>query len=347
MSTTAGAPPRLRYVSDQEPGIRRKGRTRFSYVDEDGVPVTDPDAIARINALAIPPAWTDVWISPHPTGHIQATGRDAKGRKQYRYHSRWSAHRSTAKFDQLRDFGHALPRLRATVDEDLSERGLGQDRVVALVVSLLDITGCRVGSEAYARDNKTYGLTTLRSRHARVTSGAMHLRFTGKHNKVFEVSCNDPRLARIAKRCQELPGQTLFQYEDDDGSIRPVRADDINEYLRAATDLDITAKTFRTWEGSVQAATLLSSIEVPDSERGRQSTLKDAISEVADMLGNTVAVCRSSYVHPRVVELWETDELARRWEKGPSRGKAGVSSSERRFLNVLELDLPRRERRPV
>ncbi|QGG95024.1 DNA topoisomerase IB [Actinomarinicola tropica] len=338
-------PPRLRYVTDEEPGLRRTGRTRFRYVDPEGRRVDDAETIARVTALAIPPAWTDVWISPHPNGHIQATGRDAKGRKQYRYHPRWSEHRAQVKFDQLRDFGHALPTLRARIDEDLSERGLGQDRVVALVVSLLDLTGCRVGSEVYAKQNKTYGITTLRSRHARVTSGAMHMRFTGKHGKVFEISCNDPRLARIAKRCQELPGQTLFQYLDDDGAPRPVRAEDINEYLQQATGLEITAKTFRTWEGSVQAATLLAGIEVPTSERARQSTLKDAIGEVADVLGNTVAVCRSSYVHPRVVELWEADELADRWASGPRRGKADVSTEERRFLHVLELDLPRHERR--
>lgn len=347
MPTTAPAAPRLRYLTDDEPGIRRLGRTRFRYVDADGHAVTDPETLARIRALAIPPAWTDVWISPAPNGHIQATGRDAKGRKQYRYHARWSEHRSTTKFDQLRDFGHALPRLRATVDEDLSERGIGQDRVVALVVSLLDITGCRVGSEAYARDNRTYGLTTLRNRHARITSGAMHLRFTGKHGTAFEVSCNDPRLARLAKRCQELPGQMLFQYQDEDGDIRPVRADDINDYLRRATDLDVTAKSFRTWEGSVQAASLLASTEVPGSERARRSTLKEAIEHVASGLGNTVAVCRASYVHPRVVELWEVDELADRWDSGPRRGKAGVSTEERRFLHTIELDLPRRERRPV
>lgn len=338
------APPRLRYLSDDEPGIRRTGRSRFRYLDPDGEPVTDPEVLARIRTLAIPPAWTDVWISPHPSGHIQATGRDAKGRKQYRYHPRWSEHRSQVKFDQLRAFGHSLPELRSRIDHDLSERGLGHDRVVALVVSLLDLTGCRVGSEAYAKQNKTYGLTTLRSRHARVTSGAMHLRFTAKHGKPVEISCNDPRLARIAKRVQELPGQTLFQYVDDDGTPRPVRAEDINEYLRDATGLDVTAKTFRTWEGSVQAASRLAEIEPPGSERARQATLKETIGEVAEILGNTVAVARSSYVHPRVIELWEADELARRWASGPRRAKADVSAEERRFLHVLELDLPRRER---
>ena len=339
-------PPSLRYVTDEQPGILRRGRTRVRYLDEQtGSAITDADLRSRIDALAIPPAWTDVWICPDPRGHIQATGRDAKGRKQYRYHPRWQEHRNTAKFDQLREFGHALAGLRAQVDEDLGDRGLGQDRVVALLVSLLDVTACRVGSEAYARDNKTYGLTTLRDRHVRITSGAVHLRFKGKHDKLFEISCDDPRLARVAKRCQELPGQLLFKYVDDDGEVRPVRADDINDYLRRVTGLDLTAKTFRTWEASVQAGTLLSSTEVPSSERRRQSTLKELIGHVADQLGNTVAVCRSSYVHPRLIELWEADELADRWESGPVRAKAQVAREERRFLHVLELDRPRRDRR--
>jgi DNA topoisomerase I len=340
--------PSLEYVTDTDPGIRRLGRVRFRYVDEaTGDPVRDRDTLGRIRSLAVPPAWTDVWIAPQPHGHIQATGRDAKGRKQYRYHPDWQAHRTSVKFDQLLDFGHALSGLRTRVDEDLARRDLSQERVVALVVALLDLTAVRIGTETYARENKTFGLTTLRSRHVTITSGSVHLRFAGKHGKLTAVSCANGRVARVAKRCQELPGQLLFQYQDDDGEIRPVRSADVNDYLRAATGIDATAKTFRTWEGSVQAAQLLAATEVPSAERTRQRVLKDAIGEVAASLNNTVAVCRSSYVHPRVIERWEHDELADLWDRGPTRAKAGVDAPERRLLHVLEADLPRRDRRPV
>ena len=340
--------PRLEYVTDEDPGIRRLGRVRFRYLDEaTGDPVRDRDTLGRIRSLAVPPAWTNVWITPLPHGHIQATGRDAKGRKQYRYHPDWQSHRNSLKYDQLLDFGHALSHLRAQVDHHHGRRDLAQERVVALVVALLDLTAVRIGTESYAKENKTYGLTTLRARHATITSGGVHLRFAGKHGKLTTVSCADARLARVAKRCQELPGQLLFQYEDDDGEIRPVRSADVNEYLRAATGIDATAKTFRTWEGSVQAAELLATTEVPHAERTRQRVLKEAIGEVAACLNNTVAVCRSSYVHPRIIERWERDELADVWEAGPRRAKAGVDAPERRLLHVLEADRPRRERRPV
>jgi len=339
-------PPSLEYVTDADPGIRRHGRVRFRYEDEaTGDPVRDRPTLDRIRTLAVPPAWTSVWISPVPNGHIQATGRDAKGRKQYRYHAAWQAHRSTAKFDQLLDFGHALSTLRSRVDEDLGRRDLGLERVVALVVALLDLTAVRIGTESYAKENKTFGLTTLRARHATITSGSVHLRFTGKHGKLHTVSCADPRLARVAKRCQELPGQQLFQYLADDDEPRPVRSSDVNDYLREVTGIDATAKTFRTWEGSVQAAELLAATDVPSSERGRQRVLKEAIGEVAACLNNTITVCRTSYVHPRIVERWERDELADLWDAGPSRAKGGVDSTERRLLHVLAADLPRRGRR--
>lgn len=338
----------LDYISDAEPGIRRRGRKRFRYEDElSGEPITDPEVLGRVRALAIPPAWTDVWIAPDPTGHIQATGRDAKGRKQYRYHPDWHSHRTGVKYEQLLDFGHALGGLRAQVDEDLSRRDLSEARIVALVVALLDLTAVRIGSEEYARANKTFGLTTLRARHAQITSGSLTLRFKAKHGKVTSVSCANGRLARVAKRCQELPGQLLFQYVDDEGEVRPVRSADVNDYLRAHTGVDATAKTFRTWEGSVKASELLASLEVPPSQRARQRALNEAIGEVAGCLGNTVAVCRSSYVHPRIVERWEQDELADLWDAGPSRAKGGVEASERKLLHLLEADRPARSRRPA
>lgn len=274
----------LEYWTDDEPGIRRRGQKRFRYIDEvTGETVRDPEVLARIRSLAVPPAWTDVWIAPDPKAHIQATGRDAKGRKQYRYHAEWSNHRARVKFDQLRGFGHALGPLRGQVDQDLSRRDLSHDRVLALIVALLDLTAVRIGSEAYANENGTFGLTTLRDRHAEITSGSLRLRFKTKHGKVAEVACNDRRIARVAKRCQELPGQQLFQYETDEG-------------------------------------------------------------EVACGLGNTPAVCRGSYIHPRVIERWERDELADAWRSGPARAKQGVASSERRLLHVLELDYKRRGR---
>jgi DNA topoisomerase I len=336
----------LEYCTDDEPGIRRRGRTRFRYDDEaTGEPVRDPEVLARIKALAIPPAWTDVWIATDPRAHIQATGRDARGRKQYRYHADWHAHRNTVKFDQLRDFGHALGPLRSQVDEDLSRRDLSHERVVALVIALLDLTAVRIGSEAYASENGTFGLTTLRNRHAEITSGSLRLRFKAKHGKVAEVACTDRRIARVAKQCQELPGQLLFQYLDDDGQVRPVRSAEVNAYLREVTGIDVTAKTFRTWEGSVRAAELLAGIEVPDSDRLRRRVLTEAVNEVADGLGNTAAVCRGSYIHPRVIERWEHDELADAWSSGPSRAKGGVAASERRMLHLLELDVRRRDRR--
>jgi DNA topoisomerase I len=338
--------PSLEYISDADPGIRRRGRSRFRYEDEaTGDPIRDPETLARISSLAIPPAWTDVWISPDARGHIQATGRDAKGRKQYRYHPGWQAHRNSVKFGQLRDFGHALGPLRARVDDDLSRRDLSQERVVALIVALLDLTAVRIGSEAYARENKTYGLTTLRARHATITSGALHLRFTAKHGKIATVSCANGRIARIARRCQELPGQLLFQYLDDGAEVRPVRSADVNDYLKEATGIDATAKTFRTWEGSVRAGELLAATDVPTSERGRQRVLKEAIGEVAADLHNTVAVCRSAYIHPRIIERWERDELADVWAAGPTRARGGVASSERRLLHLLELDLTSQDRR--
>lgn len=336
----------LEYCTDAEPGILRRGRKRFRYEDEaTGDPVRDSKVLDRIRSLAVPPAWTDVWVAADDRGHLQATGRDAKGRKQYRYHPDWQEHRNSVKFDQLRDFGHVLGQLRAQVDEDLSGRALSHDRIVALMVAILDLTAVRIGSEAYASENGTFGLTTLRDRHADITSGSLKLRFKTKHGKVAEVSCADRRIARVAKRCQDLPGQQLFQYVDDDGEIRPVRSADVNDYLREITGIDATAKTFRTWEGSVRAAELLAAVEVPSTDRARRQALAEVIEEVADCLGNTPAVCRGSYVHPRIIERWESDELADAWGAGPSRAKEGVASSERRFLHVLELDLPKRARR--
>ena len=247
----AAVPAGLRYVNDDDPGISRVRRGRaFRYLDSDGEPVSDPATLERIAALAIPPAWKDVWICPSPDGHIQATGRDARKRKQYRYHARWREVRDAGKYERTISFGQALPRLRRRVERDLRRRGLAREKVVATVVRLLDTTLLRVGNEEYARDNRTYGLTTLRDRHGRIRGGTLRLSFRGKGGKRHEVSLHDRRLARIVRRCQDLPGQRLFQYVNGDGQPQPIDSDDVNEYIRQAAGGDFSARDFRTWAGT-------------------------------------------------------------------------------------------------
>lgn len=288
--------PAISFVSDDEPGIRRVGDDEFRYVRETTrTEVKAPKELARIRALAVPPAWTDVWICADTNGHIQATGRDAKGRKQYRYHAQFRNKRERRKFDQLAPFGHALRDLRAQVDTDLRRPVLSRERVVAAVVSLLQQTYVRIGNEAYARENKSFGLTTLRCAHLQLNGTAMRLRFTGKGGKRFDVTCCDPRLCRVVRRCRELPGQPLFQYLDDDAEPCAVTSTDVNEYLRNATQLDATAKTFRTWGASLLAAQQLVRVEAPASERDAARAINAALGPVAAQLGNTIAVCRASY----------------------------------------------------
>ncbi len=317
----------IAYVRDDQPGIRRLGTKRFRYVDARGRPV-GAKTVARINALAIPPAWTDVWICPDPAGHIQATGRDARGRKQYRYHHGFRARRERAKFRDLIPFGEALGDVRRRVDADLRHAGLTRERVLAAVVSLMEQTFIRVGNESYARTNKTFGLTTLRCRHVDVTGTSLHLHFTAKGGKDVDVACCDPRLARVARRCQDLPGQLLFQYLDDDGQPSPVTSTDLNAYLRDITGLEATAKTFRTW-----GATSLAAQALVAADPG--SSINELLRPVAATLGNTVAVCRSSYVHPTVVRLYEDGSLPELWEAGPNRAANGVTTAERRLLHML------------
>src|SRR5438477_1948413 len=245
----------LRYVSDQSPGLRRKRAGKgFTYVDSGGRTLRDAETIDRIKRLAVPPAWTDVWICPDPRGHLQATGRDARGRKQYRYHPRWREARDETKYGRMLDFGRALPRLRERVRRDLGREGMPREKVVAAIVRLLDCGYLRVGNPEYARENASFGLTTLRDEHARVRGERLRLRYTGKSGKVQELDIQDPRLARIVKRCQDLPGQELFRYLDDEGRPRAVASEDVNEYLRETAGEDFTAKDFRTWAGTVLAA---------------------------------------------------------------------------------------------
>lgn len=292
----------LRYVSDTKPGIRRKpARSGFTYFDPDGAAVKEEKTLARIKALAIPPAWMDVWISPWDNGHIQATGRDAKGRKQYRYHARWRTVRDEAKYGRMISFGQALPAIRKQVDEHLSLPGLPREKVLATIVYLLQTTMMRIGNEEYARSNKSFGLTTLKNRHVRIDGSAVQFQFRGKSGVYHKVKVSDPRLARIIKRTRDLPGQDLFQYLEDDGTPHTVGSADVNDYLRAITGEDYTAKDFRTWSGTVLAAMALQEFEKFDSEAQAKKNIVRAIEDVAKRLGNTPAICRKCYVHPEVL----------------------------------------------
>ena len=295
----------LRYVSDAMPGIaRRRAGKAFSYRAPDGRPIKDRAELARIRALAIPPAWTGVWICRHANGHLQATGRDARGRKQYRYHPEWRAVRDAAKFDRMLAFGHALPRIRARVEQDQARRGLPREKVLATVVRLLEVTLIRVGNQEYARDNKSYGLTTLRDRHVEFEGAKLIFEYRGKGGKQHRISLRDRRLARIVRSCQELPGQHLFQYLDEDGQRQPVDSADVNAYLQEVAGEPFTAKDFRTWAGTVLASLALSEFESFDSQAAAKRNVTRAIEQVAAQLGNTVAVCRKSYIHPEVIEAY-------------------------------------------
>ena len=308
----------LTYGSDAEPGIRRRRAGRgFRYVWPNGRTVTDPAVIDRIAALAVPPAWTDVWIASGDDCHLQATGKDARGRKQYRYHDRWTACRDEVKFANLIDFARALPRLRGAVEADLGRRGLGREKVIATVVWLLDTTLIRVGNAAYARDNKSFGLTTFRDRHVRVEGSSLRFRFTGKSGKEWMLKVSDRRIARIVKGAQDLPGQQLFQYVDDDGERRQVTSQDVNAYIRDAGGGPFSSKHFRTWGGTVRALGLFAGLEVPDSERGRAIATNQAIDAVATRLGNTRSICRKCYVHPAVLEHWQQDRARRDARRHP------------------------------
>jgi len=302
----------LRYVTDSAPGLRRRRAGRgFTYADATGERITDRTLLARIKSLAVPPAWTEVWICPSPRGHMQATGRDARGRKQYRYHPRWHRARDEAKYERVIAFGKALPKIRKRVDHDLGLPGLPRERVLAAVVRLLEKTRVRVGNEEYARDNRSFGLTTLRDRHADVGETRIRFRFRGKGGKEHDVELSDRRLARIVARCQELPGQALFTYLDEDGEPRIVDSADVNDYLREITGEEFTAKDFRTWSGTVLAAWALSELEAFDSEAQAKKNVVRAVEAVAEQLGNTPAISRKSYVHPSVIDAYLDGDVVR------------------------------------
>ncbi|MGD1066490.1 MAG: DNA topoisomerase IB [Vulcanimicrobiaceae bacterium] len=294
----------LRYTTDALPGIRRLRQGRaFRYVDPHGAPVRDEATLARIRALAVPPAYQDVWISPLADGHLQATGRDARGRKQYRYHKRWRAVRDENKFDRMLGFAKALPTIRAAVSRDLALRGLPREKLLATLIALLEATAIRIGNDEYARENDSYGLTTLRDEHAAVRGATIRFHFRGKSGKVHDVAVHDRRIARIVAAMHDLPGQHLFEYLDEEGAPHPIHSDDVNAYLREVSGEDFTAKDFRTWEGTMSCALKLAAIAVREtSVTKRRRQVADVVSAVADQLGNTPAVCRKSYIFPGVID---------------------------------------------
>jgi DNA topoisomerase I len=300
----------LRYVSDSTPGIRRRRAGKgFIYLDSSGRRITDRATVARIRSLAIPPAYADVWISPQANGHIQATGRDARGRKQYRYHPRWREIRDETKYGRMLAFSEVLPRIRKRVERDLSQPGLPREKVLAAVVQLLELTGIRVGNDEYARANQSFGLTTLREDHVAVSGSTMRFEFRGKSGKVHRVSLSDRRLARIVARCQSLPGEELFQYVDDEGVHQTIGSSDVNDYLREIAGDEFTAKDFRTWSGTLLALGALEEFGPAPSEREAKSTILAAIDQVAQRLNNTRAICRKYYVHPAIFEAYLTGAL--------------------------------------
>jgi DNA topoisomerase-1 len=321
----------LIYVNPDEPGIARvQAKTGFRYRDAAGRQVRDPDTMARIATLAIPPAWTDVWICPLAGGHIQATGRDAKGRKQYRYHDAWRRDRDGLKFERMIAFGRGLPRLRARVERDLARRGLHREKVIAAVIRLMELTLIRVGNEAYVKENKSFGLTTLRDRHATLSGVGGVFEFKGKSGKVHKTGFRDRRLARIVKACQDVPGQRLFQYLDAEGARRSVESADVNAYIRASLGGDFSAKDFRTWAGTLGAARALCQRPKATSATEAKRNVSDCVKAVASLLGNTAAVCRGSYIHPLVLEAYEQGALPLK----PGRSPRAFELAVIRFLEA-------------
>jgi DNA topoisomerase-1 len=338
----------LRYTTDAIPGIRRvKRRGGFSFIGADGKTIADKGEIARIKSLAVPPAYTDVWICPLPNGHLQATGRDARGRKQYRYHKRWRAVRDENKFDRMVEFAKALPAIRAALARDIALPGMPREKVLATIVSLMASTAIRIGNEEYARDNDSYGLTTLREEHVDVKGATVRFHFRGKSGKEHHVTVRDKRIARIIKRSQDLPGQQLFEYLDDDGTAHPVRSEDVNEYLRAISDGDFTAKDFRTWEATMMCALGLAALEAKEqSQTDRKKLVTDVIATVAQHLGNTPTVCKKSYIYPGVVDEFLSSGALKLVAKSARTSPHALDRHERAVVALIER-IVRRQNRPL
>ena len=310
VAARAEVPDGLTYCSDDNPGLKRTpAGDGFAYHDAQGRLVRDAKALDRIRSLAIPPAWTDVWICPRATGHIQATGRDVKGRKQYRYHDGWSRHASESKFERLPAFARALPKLRKRVETDLNRRSVSRDKVLATAVRLLELTLIRVGNAQYAKQNRSYGLTTLNKRHLDLTGTALTFAFRGKSGVEHEVRVRDRRLATVVRSLRDLPGQQLFKYRDAEGTLCAITSDDVNAYVREAMGDGFSAKDFRTWAGTVSAARALREMDPPSSPTDAKRRITVCVKAVAGLLGNTPTVCRSSYVHPAVFDLYQSGRL--------------------------------------
>jgi len=340
LTSVPAMPPGLRHSSDDTPGIRRHLRGKnFSYRNDNGQAVSSLAERERLANLAIPPAYRDVWICPSPQGHLQATGRDARGRKQYMYHPDWRTARDETKFDRMVAFGLALPRVRASVARDLAQTAgatVSLPAVTAALVRLLDTTMVRVGNDEYARTNKSYGLTTLRKRHAALNGDKLRLKFRGKSGIEHEVALKDQRVARIVQRCQALPGQELFKYLDDAGQLHSVGSAEVNDYLRAASSGDFTAKDFRTWHASATALALFMQLDEAAQEAITVTVANQLIAEVAQLLGNTAAVCRKSYIHPEVLALLlKTKTMSAAADAAQPKRKAGLSTSDCAFLAFL------------
>ncbi len=330
----------LRYVSDDEPGItRKKAGKGFAYYLPDASTVRDEKVRARIRSLAIPPAYSEVWICRRADGHIQATGRDAKGRKQYRYHPKWTQMRDETKYERLIEFAEQLPQIRARVDADIAKRGLGREKVLATVVHLLDTTLIRIGNEKYTKENKSFGLTTLRNKHVEAGSEKLRFSFKGKSGKAWKLTVSDRRIARIVRQCQDIPGQNLFQYWDEDGTPEAVTSEDVNEYIREIAGPGFSAKHFRTWAGTVTAAHALNDAGAPATKTEAVRKLNAAVDVVAERLVNTRAISRKCYIHPSVVETYLDASLTSAFEKAARRTKiSGLKDEEATVLAFLKAE---------
>jgi DNA topoisomerase-1 len=337
----------LHYVSDAQPGYTRKAKgDDFDYFDTEGKLIRDEQRLLRVKRLAVPPAYTRVWICPSPNGHIQATGRDARGRKQYRYHERWREVRDENKYDHMVVFGKELPKIRRRVNKDLALSGLPRNKVLATVAQLLERKFIRVGNEEYARENKSFGLTTMQDRHVNVKGSQLRFRFRGKRGIKHQIDLTDRRIAKIVSKFQDLPGQELFQYVDDDGKVRDITSQDVNNYLREVTGQDFTAKDFRTWAGTVLAAIALSVLDPFETKKQARANINDAIGIVSKLLGNTPAICRKCYVHPAILQAYldenSIEGLKQKAEEAVTQSRCDLRSSETAVLKFLQARLGRR-----
>ena len=329
----------LRYTSDNKPGITRKKAGRgYQYFDAKGERITDEKTLERIHSMVIPPAWTEVWICPSAKGHLQATGRDAKGRKQYLYHPDWQKARNVTKFGRMLSFGKSLPKLRAQIEKDISSGKLDRRKVTALVLSIMDNALIRIGNRQYAKSNDSYGLTTMRDRHVRINGSQVKFTFRGKKGVEHDIDLKDRRLARLVKKCKDIPGYDLFQYYDENGERQVLESGDVNEYLREATDQPFTAKDFRTWGGSVRMVKCLENVLQENPEMEKEKCIKEAVKEVAKGLGNTPTVCSKYYIHPEVVNLFREDKLLRylRTHDATSSKNKYLSGTEELVLKMLK-----------